>query len=323
MKNNRNEKFRKNTSLEDLLKSINKTILNKNTESNYTNNPPVYFIIGAPRSGTTLLFQSLSNTKSFSYPSNFISRFYNNPAFGLQVQELLTNKDYHFQNEFSDVNFSSEIDFKSSIGKTNGILSPNEFWYFWRRFFDEENLQYELKINKDTLIQLTSELSNWYSILEKPLLFKGLLFNEYIDSIKNIIPEAKFIFIRRDLHDNSKSLLNTRKTFFGDTSRWYSFKTTNYDQIKDRPAEEQVVLQINQINNSIEKQLNNLPNTDYFQVSYEEYCKNPNKSLENLFNHFKLNIEINFALNDVIQFKMTEKNIEISNFIKTLENERK
>src|SRR4030095_4024262 len=76
--------------------------------------------------------QWLANTGVVSYPTNILSRFFGAPVIGAQIQCLLTKPPYNFRNELLD--FNSAIPFESEVGKTRGALSPNEFWYFWRRF---------------------------------------------------------------------------------------------------------------------------------------------------------------------------------------------
>jgi hypothetical protein len=41
---------------------------------------PVFFIVGAPRSGTTLLLQTIINHYNLGYINNFIARFWEAPV---------------------------------------------------------------------------------------------------------------------------------------------------------------------------------------------------------------------------------------------------
>lgn len=93
---------------------------------------PVSMIIGCPRSGTTLLLQFMAKTGNFAYPSNLLARFAYAPYIGILIQEMIFNKNYWHQNDFYDV--ESDFEFSSDLGKSKGVLAPNEFFHFWRRF---------------------------------------------------------------------------------------------------------------------------------------------------------------------------------------------
>ena len=56
---------------------------------------PVVFVVGVPRSGTTLTYQVLAATGAFAYPSNVVARFWRRPGHGVRVQRLLDHGREH------------------------------------------------------------------------------------------------------------------------------------------------------------------------------------------------------------------------------------
>lgn len=276
----RKGKNKKNSELETFLKEFSEEISQIEALSNpEKSNFPLVFILGAPRSGTTILFQLLAKTNLFFYPTNFISRFYANPVLGVKIQQLLLKETLQVGEEFSDIKVLHDFDFSSEIGKTKGIFSPNEFWYFWRRFFNVEGINIiDDTLKSKKINQLLFELSKIFDLEKKTLLFKGLMFNEHLKLIKRIIPNAKFIHIVRNTHDNAISLLKTREKFFGDKNEWYSFRTSNFEDISKFEAELQVVAQIKTINKKITSFSKEYP-TDYLRIDYEELCDNPEKQI--------------------------------------------
>jgi len=50
---------------------------------------PIVFIVGTPRSGSTLLPQVLARTAAFSHVSNFLARFWMAPYLGMLIQDGL------------------------------------------------------------------------------------------------------------------------------------------------------------------------------------------------------------------------------------------
>lgn len=115
---------------------------------------PILYIMGCARSGSTLVYQYLTESGLFTYPTNFISRFYYAPYLGAKLQQMLI--EYDFREEIFTKNKTSL--FTSNLGKTKGVMSPHEFWYFWRRFFifgDIQKLSPEVikDVNTDKFIK--------------------------------------------------------------------------------------------------------------------------------------------------------------------------
>ena len=86
---------------------------------------PLVFIVGAPRSGTTLLTQLLISQYEIGYVSNLIARFWKAPYLGLLLAK-----------EIRDPDRPPDVGFSSDRGFTSGYEGPHEFGYFWRRWFD-------------------------------------------------------------------------------------------------------------------------------------------------------------------------------------------
>jgi len=97
---NRSEEFTRNTLLEDALSEMCDLLApgEEIAEAGIcAPQQPVLFVIGAPRSGTTLSTQILANSGAFGYPTNLLSRFYAAPYIGTLVQKLATDPGYDFK----------------------------------------------------------------------------------------------------------------------------------------------------------------------------------------------------------------------------------
>ncbi|GLR65075.1 sulfotransferase [Marinospirillum insulare] len=275
---NRTEKYARVGSLEDLLKELNKNLAgaNKKYLDDKSEKFSKVFIVGPPRSGTTLFTQWLANTGLVSYPTNLLSRFYGAPLVGAKIQQLLTDPKYNFRNEILD--FNSDIDFSSENGKTKGALAPNEFWYFWRRFLPYGELDYmspEELHKKANLSGFRDELNALANIFEKPFAMKGMIMNQSIPELNKQFDKALFIHIHRDPVFNIQSALEARKRQYGDINTWYSFKIKEYPELKNLDPLESVAGQITAINKSVEKGISGLPEHKKLVVQYEDFCKRP------------------------------------------------
>lgn len=297
MTEKRTSAFAKNMLLETLLKEVNSELwlAEKNILPKCEPPYPIIFIMGPHRSGSTLLLQSLASTGLFSYPTNFLSRFYQAPIIGAKLQLLLTDKRYNYRNELNDI--SGKIDFQSDNGKTQGALAPNEFWYFWRRFLPFGELDYlsteELWQKVDT-VTFKAELTGIMQVLEKPLVLKGMILNYNIDFLDTLFEKALFIHCTRDLETNIASALEARERQLGNSKKWYSFKFPGYHELKMLEPYHQVKGQIEGINKEVSFALEKVAKHKKITVHYEDFCQNPNKILEKIkikLNHYNLDIQ--------------------------------
>ncbi len=107
-----------------------------------------------------------------------------------RIQRLLTDPAYEFREELSDL--KEEIKYRSENGKTVGALSPNEFWYFWRRFVPGDEFSprevLEKSIDGETLC---AEIAGVIDVFCKPWAAKGMIFNENIPLIAELVPNVR------------------------------------------------------------------------------------------------------------------------------------
>ncbi|MBI5101818.1 MAG: sulfotransferase [Nitrospirae bacterium] len=277
----RRQPHEKNPRLEELLRDVNDLLLPSEigsikafTKSKY----PLILIMGCPRSGTTLFLQWLASLGHFCYPTNILSRFYGAPYIGAKIQLMLTKHD--FNNEIFD--FNETVPFSSRLGKTKGALAPNEFWYFWRRFFNYGEIQIleadALKtVDHETFV---SELAAMESVFDKPCAMKGMIANWNIPFLANILEKVLFVHIKRRPFYNIQSLLNARLDYYGSFDGWYSFKPPEYESLKDLTPYEQVSGQIYYTNEAIEKGLEKVGASRVLTVDYEEFCESPERFFE-------------------------------------------
>ncbi|MAJ13309.1 MAG: sulfotransferase family protein [Flavobacteriales bacterium] len=307
--NKRSEKFKRNNSLEYFLSEINNDLWNAEKKLLHKRKPdyPLIFIVGSHRSGSTLITQWLSDLGSISYPTNFMSRLYMTPIIASKLQLLLTDERYNFRDELRD--FNSTINFKSENGKTKGVLSPNEFWYFWRRFLPFKELDYlptQELFEKVDVKTLTSELAGVVNVFQKPFALKGMILNYNIDFLDKIFDKAIFIYIKRDPLSNIESALKAREKQFGNLDEWYSFKIPEYIELKQLNPYEQVAGQIYHINKAVENGLENVLDHKKIIVKYEDFCKNPKFLYDQLVTKLNLQdckIKLNYSGEEKFDFR--------------------
>ena len=275
----REPEFARNKDLEKLLIELNtilwhseRTVLPVSTETF-----PIVFLVGPHRSGTTLFLQWIASIGHFCYPTNFLSRFYSAPIVGSKIQLLLTDERYNFRNELGL--FDSTERYRSKNGKTRGLLSPNEFWYFWRRFLRFTDLDYFPSEVLDKMVEIEvmrAELIGVTNVFQKPLVLKAMILNYNIDFLYRNFKRAIFVYMKRNPETNVLSALQARERQFGSEKVWYSFKIPEYENLKS--IEDPVLQTTNQIfciNRAVERGLKNVDENRKLTVQYEDFCSCP------------------------------------------------
>jgi len=294
----REHSFRRNPRLEELLENINNWLAcsEKTVLEHYPDDQggyPIVFVMGPHRSGTTLFLQWLANTGVIAYPTNLLSRFYGAPLVGAHIQLLLTDPRFNFRNEILDFNYP--VSYNSENGKTKGALSPNEFWYFWRRFLPFKGLDWlsddELfrVVDKEKLVEELVALTRFF---EKPFALKGMILNYNIPFLDTIFKKALFVQIKRDPVTNVASILEARKRQLGSENEWYSFKIPEYPQLKGLDPVTQSAGQLHYINKAVSSGISQVAKERKLIVQYEDFCANPQTTFEQLTEKLGINGDI-------------------------------
>jgi hypothetical protein len=277
----RTELFRRNPHLESLLEQLNTILQGVSIEQLPQYDAPRYpiiFVVGGPRSGTTLIMQWLAASGLFGYPSNLLARFYQAPYIGALIHEMLFNPKLQYKNDFTDLKpYTLESSFNSDLGKTSGAAAPNVFWYFWRRFFDFGECPYlnqQQQRSADTKA-FVKELAALESVFAKPFALKGIIVNWNLDFINRLFDKVLFIHVRRIPSYQMQSILRARERFRGDRQLWWGFKPPDFETLKLPTAEEQVAAQVFFTRKAIARSFGAISNERYLEVDYEQFCETP------------------------------------------------
>ena len=288
MTESRADKFCRNERLESLLADLGEDLRPSEDRlvSEYRDQAmryPLILVMGSLRSGTTLFTQWLANTGIVAYPTNLLSRFFQAPILGAKLQLLLTDPRYNFRDELGE--FVRQVDYFSENGKTKGVLAPNEFWYFWRRFLANPSRDVwtddELRESMDVQTML-SELAGMMDVFNKPFLAKGMLFNYNVPFLDSIFDKAVFVYMQREPASNVESIMSARKRQFGNTETWYSFRIPEYNELRNLGPCDQVAGQVYYINKAIQAGLEGVAEKKKLVIQYEEFCSNPGAAYEQL-----------------------------------------
>ncbi len=236
--------------------------------------PPSIFIIGAPRSGTTLISQLLSACTDAGYVNNLMARFWRVPAVGARLsREVLRRRVFTGS---------------SAYGQTLYPEEPHEFGAFWRsvlNYSDMTQKKTDKGIDWDSLIITLNRIA---SVYQRPVVYKVFQLYWHLAIFHSYLPSSKWIWVRRNPIDNALSLLKMRKDNTGGTDAWFSARPIGAEKYDQEPALVQVAAQVQLIEDWIEGQLEKIPNEASFQVNLDELCKEPDALITHLI--YKLNL---------------------------------
>ncbi len=272
----RTKKYKKNSILEEHLRNIN-TILapleSQLVKDFVAPRLPIVFIVGAPRSFTTLVEQLLAASNGFSYISNFVARFWLAPYFGALTELALNIRGERYVHTY-----------ESTFGVTRGWSGPHEFGYFWGRWFRFGNTH---KIEPEELAKvdiagMRRELSAIEAAYNKPLFFKSLICGLQIKFFAELFDKSIFVVCRRTPIYNAQSLLLARDELLGDRQLWCSLRPKEYPKLLALSCYEQVVAQSYYILKDIDESLSTIDSARRVDLDYMLLCENPRREIQKI-----------------------------------------
>jgi hypothetical protein len=226
------------------------------------------FIVGAPRSGTTVLSQLFAGCSDAGYVNNLMASFWKAPVTGALLSERWM-RDRIFTG-------------CSIYGQTNDISEPHEFGAFWR-----DKLQ-----NSDMVQRANGQDINWRDLLDvlnsvsivfgRPMVYKVFQLFWYIREFHQASPNGKWLWIQRDTVDNALSLLDLRRHQTGNINQWVSAKPLGAELHCDQGPHLEVVAQVQLINNWLKDELSKLPENIWRRVTLESLTHDTERVFEEL-----------------------------------------
>jgi Sulfotransferase family len=231
---------------------------------------PAIFVVGGPRSGSTLYSQVALACRRLAYTNNLIARFPRSAPF---VARALRIGRWPVPQQFD-----------SEYGDTRGPAGPSEGGDLWDWVFpwsDHHGLDAsELTPESERRLQwLVRSLARVY---EAPLLTKNLWNSVRIEAIDRALPDSLFVVMLRDPLLMAQSMLRGRSRALGDQPGLWSIRPREIVAFRDAPPAEQVAMQLVFTYRAIESARRRLGGSRFLEVSYEDFCRNPEASLTRL-----------------------------------------
>ncbi len=218
------------------------------------------FIVGAPRTGSTLLYQLMIGRLRLAFISNVM-------ALAPRRMILITKLTH---GRMARVKGTRE----SQAGYVPGLISPNEAGAVMRAWFESEVSPEERVLIRNTAIRLSQ-------LCGAPLALKNLLNSLRLENIHRVFPEARFIYVRRDPLYTAQSIVLTRERELGDRSQWLGPRPAGLDAVTPRNPLFQALWQVRSIESAVEDFLRRVA-PQSIEVSYAELCQRPQHTLTSI-----------------------------------------
>jgi hypothetical protein len=227
------------------------------------------FVVGAPRSGSTLLYQLLTDRFDVGYLANGHARRPGAPSLVERRRGLIRGR----RGELGD--------YRSSFGGTGGELGPSECGPFWYRFFPRRpHFAAADAFPTASRRRFRAAIGAFVEACGRPVVYKNLYNTARMEAIAAALPEALFIAIHRDLAANARSLLDGRMRIAGAYDTWWSVEPPGIERLLQLPAHEQVVEQVRSLDALVARVEASIGPERVLHLTYEDLCADPRAQLE-------------------------------------------
>ncbi|RZB31519.1 MAG: hypothetical protein SRB2_04488 [Desulfobacteraceae bacterium Eth-SRB2] len=263
----------------NFLKTLNEDLrsldmlLETDVEERYLN----IFVLGLPRSGTTLITQVIFSSLNVMCTNHLIARFWKAPLVGAFLSKLV----------FGSL---KETLFSSTYAKTSFPWEPHEFSWFWHDIMNISVLDQKpikIDINKIDWNKVRRKICNLNQILESNLVHKPLeLVGYHLEHFSSMFEKAVFVYIERDQLDVAYSLAEARLNHFNDLNVWWSSypPASQFMKIRNSPYNVQIAGQVKFLADMYEQKISHLQENQLVRISYKALCDDPVSLLNELVN---------------------------------------
>ncbi len=233
--------------------------------------PRTIFILGAPRTGSTVFYQAL--TTAFGLP--FLSNFANDHTRETPIIGILASYGLPIREDDR---------FSSAYGKSRGRHAHSEGSAIVSLWCGGGHPSETVSsgVLPDQVPHMRATLAAVEAETGRPLVIKNCWNCFRIASLAEHFPDASFIWIRRDVVDAARSDLAARLTVQGDAQIWNSATPRNVEELRKLPPARQVMENQLEFARAISESAAPLPKGRFADIWYEDFCADPNKAMRNL-----------------------------------------
>lgn len=238
--------------------------------------PPILFICGAPRSGTTFVSQCLAHGGDMGSITNLVARFATNPTLGIRLAQALDLRP----------TFSGQSDY----GRTAGLGGLHEFGRGWLRILGLDDLM-QPENTPPLPAQAAHQIAKIARAWEKPVVLKSFAYLWFMEDLARVLPGSLWLHLKRDPAANANSLIGLYRTRAAGAqpNKWESAVCrATVTRMRGKPLEQRTLAQVEDLNEHIAGALRGLPAERRMTVQFETFMSSPRDSTKAVLRHFSL-----------------------------------
>ena len=220
--------------------------------------PKVIFIIGIPRSGTTIAYQLISNHFKVEAFRNIDNYFY---------------KNFCFTKRF--VPFESTQTFSSHKGYVKGLFGLSECSHIFKYWLNNPLYETSNKLIDSYSVKKFKKRLGFLSS-SKPLVFSYIGNVLIIDDLLRIFDNCMIIRLDRDRNDLLASLIKCHKE--EEEEGFFSIKPKNWESFKSKTPDQKAKFQ----HQSLSEILYHSKSNRIIDINYEDLCNKTEDVMESI-----------------------------------------
>jgi hypothetical protein len=259
---------------------------------------PILLIIGAPRSGTTLLYQTLARFLPVSYFNNFSALFARAPL-------TASLKLSHFNKQKKQ----KSADYHSYYGNTSGWNAPNDGFHVWNRWLGVDRYDVPQQLDREKQRDMQRFFNAWFASFQQPLLNKNNRNTACVPLLAAVLPNVFFIEVRREPVFVVQSLLQAREHIQGSKALgWGLGSTTIAPNASMSEYVAEVCAQVFHIDQMLRRGKLHVAPEHFISITYEDFCRAPEVTVRHIANAcLGIDIDENRLRREVKPFQTTNQ----------------
>lgn len=225
-----------------------------------TNDSPIIFIIGLPRSGSTILYQYLSNVLKVSYINNTWALFPKSAPF---IKRILVK--------------SPPNETRSYYGNGLKFDSAQEGGKIFNLWFKGEGVHYLDTISNTKADEIRNYFGQAFSKSGQMILTKNVRNTVRLRALHKAFPKAYFIKLQRNIMDVSQSIYKGRLDIHDDIAKNFTVKPKEWPLIENFQPHNQIASQVYYLEKNMLEDFTALNQDRVIDISYNEFCSAPFK----------------------------------------------
>lgn len=226
---------------------------------------PHIFILGPPRSGTSLFYELMVTSFRYAYFSNLAHRFYKTPLAASRLgQRLITTHKAAYQSDY---------------GHISGWAAPNEGGWIWQRWLEDGPWIDERKLPDLPAREIQATLAGMSAISDAPFVNKNVMHSNRIRLLDALFPGCLFIEVHRDAKDTARSIIRAQRRAKGPkqhSDEWWSVRPSNAG---GKTMLERACRQVTGVSLDIQRDCSHVGQDRLFTVDYNALCTSPKQML--------------------------------------------